>query len=113
MGMTENLLSTSQWIITLLLFLVILVRAVRSIDWPAFRKDNALQPNWLHLPVGYHGRASSVVPSGAPVVRPAGQLMVDKTDPSKGSLHAPCRLLDFELEMGVFVGGKANARGAS
>jgi uncharacterized membrane protein len=43
MGMTENLLSTSQWIITLLLFLVILVRAVRSIDWQAFRKDNSLQ----------------------------------------------------------------------
>ena len=41
MGMTENLLSTSQWIITLLLFLVILVRALRSIDWQAFCKDNA------------------------------------------------------------------------
>ena len=47
MGMTENLLSTSQWIITLLLFLVILVRAVRSIDWPAFRKDNALQHSFF------------------------------------------------------------------
>ena len=47
MGMTENLLSTSQWIITLLLFLVILVRAVRSIDWPALRKDNALQPSFF------------------------------------------------------------------
>ena len=47
MGMTENLLSTSQWIITLLLFLVILVRAVRSIDWPALRKDNALQHSFF------------------------------------------------------------------
>jgi uncharacterized membrane protein len=47
MGMTENLLTTSQWIITLLLFLVILVRALRSIDWQAFRKDNALQHSFF------------------------------------------------------------------
>ncbi|PPI83748.1 hypothetical protein KEHDKFFH_13125 [Marinobacter maroccanus] len=47
MGMTENLLSTSQWIITLLLFLVILVRALHSIDWQAFRKDNALQHSFF------------------------------------------------------------------
>lgn len=43
-------------------------------------KENALQPNWLHLPVGYHGRASSVVVSGTPVVRPQGQLQADSTD---------------------------------
>ncbi|MBU2954981.1 energy-coupling factor ABC transporter permease [Marinobacter sp. F3R08] len=47
MGMTENLLSTSQWIITLLLFLVILVHALRSIDWQAFRKDNSLQHSFF------------------------------------------------------------------
>ncbi|WP_372994929.1 energy-coupling factor ABC transporter permease [Marinobacter sp.] len=47
MGMTENLLSTSQWLITLLVFLVILVQAVRSIDWQAFRKDNALQHSFF------------------------------------------------------------------
>lgn len=47
MGMTENLLSTSQWIITLLLFLVILARALRSIDWQAFGKDNALQHSFF------------------------------------------------------------------
>ena len=70
-------------------------------------KGNELQPNWLHLPVGYHGRASSVVVSGTPVVRPKGQLQLDKTDPTKGTEHAPCRLLDFELEMGFFVGGAA------
>ena len=70
-------------------------------------KDNALQPNWLHLPVGYHGRASSVVVSGTPVVRPKGQLQLDKADASKGTEHAACRLLDFELEMGFFVGGPA------
>ncbi len=43
-------------------------------------KENALQPNWLHLPVGYHGRASSVVVSGTPVVRPQGQLQADAAD---------------------------------
>ena len=74
-------------------------------------KDNALQPNWLHLPVGYHGRASSVVVSGTPVTRPKGQLQLDKTDPTKGTEHAPCRLLDFELEMGCFLGGAPNALG--
>ena len=74
-------------------------------------RDNALQPNWLHLPVGYHGRASSVVPSGTPVIRPMGQLQLDKADPTKGSEHAPCRLLDFELEMAFFVGGPPNAVG--
>ena len=62
-------------------------------------KGNELMPNWLHLPVGYHGRASSVVVSGTPVVRPKGQLQLDKADPTKGTEHAPCRLLDFELEM--------------
>lgn len=47
MGMTENLLSTSQWLATLLLFLVILARALRSIDWQAFRGDNALQHSFF------------------------------------------------------------------
>ena len=55
-------------------------------------KGNELQPNWLHLPVGYHGRASSVVPSGTPVVRPRGQLQLDKADPTKGTEHAPCKV---------------------
>eukprot|EP00928_Gymnodinium_smaydae_P059597 TRINITY_DN4298_c0_g1_i5.p1 TRINITY_DN4298_c0_g1~~TRINITY_DN4298_c0_g1_i5.p1 ORF type:complete len:707 (-),score=73.38 TRINITY_DN4298_c0_g1_i5:148-2268(-) len=68
-------------------------------------KDNALQPNWLHLPVGYHGRASSVVPSGTPIVRPRGQLQADNDDPLNGSTYGPSRLLDIELEMGLFVGG--------
>jgi fumarylacetoacetase len=72
-------------------------------------KDNALQPNWLHLPVGYHGRASSVVLSGTDVVRPCGQIQLDKTDPTKGTEHIPCRLFDFELEMGFFVGGEVRA----
>jgi len=68
-------------------------------------KDNALQPNWLHLPVGYHGRASSVVVSGTPIVRPRGQLQADNEDPWKGSVYGPSRLLDIELEVGAFVGG--------
>lgn len=50
-------------------------------------KDNALQPNWLHLPVGYHGRASSVVVSGTPVVRPSGQLQADANDDVRGTSH--------------------------
>lgn len=73
--------------------------------------DNALQPNWLHLPVGYHGRASSVVVSGTDVVRPCGQLQADREDPKKGSTHGPCQLLDFELEVACFVGGPANPLG--
>lgn len=62
--------------------------------------DNALLPNWLHLPVGYHGRASSVVVSGTEVRRPQGQ-----TKPGDGPpVFGPCRLLDFELELGFFTG---------
>lgn len=64
-------------------------------------QDNALMPNWLHLPVAYHGRASSVILSGADVVRPHGQTTRgDETTPTFG----PSRLMDFELEMGFFVG---------
>lgn len=73
--------------------------------------ENALQPNWLHLPVGYHGRSSSVVISGTDVIRPNGQLQADAADPKKGSTFGACRLLDFELEMGVFLGGKGNTLG--
>ncbi len=64
-------------------------------------KDNALQPNWLHMPIGYNGRASTVVVSGTRVRRPRGQLKPPNVEaPSFG----PCRRLDFELEMGVVVG---------
>jgi len=63
--------------------------------------DNALMPNWLHLPVGYHGRSSSVVISGTPVRRPMGQT---KADDAVAPSFTPCRLLDFELEMAFFVG---------
>jgi len=64
-------------------------------------KDNALQPNWLHMPIGYNGRASTVVVSGTKVRRPRGQLKPpSEALPSFG----PCKRLDFELEMGVVVG---------
>lgn len=56
---------------------------------------NALLPNWLWLPVGYHGRASSIIISGEPVVRPKGQI---KPNPEEPPIFAPCRNLDFELE---------------
>ncbi|MCH2135821.1 MAG: fumarylacetoacetase [Phycisphaerales bacterium] len=66
-----------------------------------FRPDgDPLLPNYLHLPVGYHGRASSVVVSGTDIIRPHGQLKPDDGPPVFG----PCRLLDHELEFGAFVG---------
>ncbi|HMV28133.1 MAG TPA: fumarylacetoacetase [Anaerolineales bacterium] len=69
-------------------------------------KENALMPNWLHLPVGYHGRASSVVLSGTDVIRPRGQVK-----PKDAPLDfVASRQLDFELEMGFFV-GKGNDLG--
>jgi fumarylacetoacetase len=64
-------------------------------------KENALMPNWLHLPVAYHGRASSVVVSGTDLRRPCGQT---KADDQEGPSFGPSRLLDFELEMGFFTG---------
>ncbi len=57
--------------------------------------SNALLPNWLWIPVGYHGRASSVILSGQNIHRPKGQI---KPDPEKDPIYAPCRNLDFELE---------------
>jgi fumarylacetoacetase len=64
-------------------------------------KDNALQPNWLHMPIGYNGRASTVVVSGTKIRRPRGQL---KPPDAKLPSFGPCERLDFELEMGVVVG---------
>lgn len=64
-------------------------------------KENALMANWLHLPVAYHGRASSVVVSGTNLHRPVGQILPDDSD---SPILAPSRLLDFELEMGFFIG---------
>lgn len=58
--------------------------------------DNALMPNWVHLPVAYHGRASSIIPTDIPIHRPKGQ---QKPDDSDSPVFGPCKLLDFELEM--------------
>tara|TARA_B100001287_G_scaffold45737_1_gene34820 strand:+ start:4611 stop:5882 length:1272 start_codon:yes stop_codon:yes gene_type:complete len=61
---------------------------------------NALLPNWKHIPVGYHGRSSSIIPSGQPIHRPKGQ---QKQDNSDQPVFGPCKLLDFELEMGFIT----------
>ena len=58
--------------------------------------NNALLPNWKHIPVGYHGRASSIILSGVPIHRPKGQTRPNDDEPP---VFGPCRLLDFELEM--------------
>ncbi|XP_038158980.1 fumarylacetoacetase [Cyprinodon tularosa] len=65
-------------------------------------KENALMPNWLRLPVGYHGRASSLVVSGSAIRRPCGQMRPDQTKPP---VFGPSKQLDIELEMAFFVGG--------
>lgn len=72
-------------------------------------KDNALMPNWLHLPVGYHGRSSTVFVSGVDIHRPKGQTKADDAD---SPTYGPSRLLDFELEMG-FILGTGNEPGTS
>lgn len=59
--------------------------------------DNALLPNWKHIPVAYHGRSSSVIPSGQDIVRPKGQ---QKLDDNENPIFGASKLLDFELEMG-------------
>ena len=69
--------------------------------------DNALFPNWRHIPVGYHGRASSIVVSGTPLHRPKGQMIPND---AKQPVYGPCKLLDFELEM-AFIVGKENGLG--
>jgi fumarylacetoacetase len=67
-----------------------------------FRPDNPLLPNYKYVPIGYHGRASSIVASGVPVRRPAGQ--------TQAATFGPTGALDYELEVGFFVGG-GNALG--
>ena len=72
-------------------------------------KDNALMPNWLHLPVGYHGRASSIVVSGTDIRRPKGQQMPAD---SESPVFGPSKLLDIELEM-AFITGQGKPLGQS
>ncbi|KAL7810008.1 Fumarylacetoacetase [Trichoderma aethiopicum] len=72
--------------------------------------DNALQPNYTHLPVGYHGRSSSIVVSGTPIRRPRGQILPNPAATPKQPTTVPCRRLDFELELGCFI-SKPNEMG--
>jgi fumarylacetoacetase len=66
-----------------------------------FRPENPLLPNYKFVPIGYHGRASSIVPSGTPIRRPSGQT---KDDAAPAPSFGPCKSLDYELEVGLFVG---------
>ncbi|MDO5768882.1 MAG: fumarylacetoacetase [Psychrobacter sp.] len=68
---------------------------------------NALLPNWAEMPVGYNGRASTVVVSGTDIIRPSGQL---KPKADERPIFSPCRRLDFELETG-FIVGQSNQMG--
>lgn len=63
--------------------------------------ENALPPNWLHLPIAYHGRASSIVASGTDLHRPRGQT---KPEGAESPIFGPSQAVDFELEMGYFIG---------
>ena len=66
-----------------------------------FRPENPLLPNYKHVPIGYHGRASSIRPSGAPVRRPSGQR---KAPDAEAPTFGPSQRLDLELELGVWIG---------
>ena len=66
-----------------------------------FRPENPLLPNYKWLPVAYHGRASSLVPSGTPIRRPRGQV---RPDPNEAPVFAPTQRLDYEVEAGFFIG---------
>ncbi|MBA3785273.1 MAG: fumarylacetoacetase [Acidobacteria bacterium] len=66
-----------------------------------FRPDNPLLPNYKYVPIGYHGRASSIVISGTEITRPKGQ---NRSDAEKPPEYAACKNLDYEMEVGFFVG---------
>jgi fumarylacetoacetase len=74
--------------------------------------ERALQPNYTHLPIGYHGRASSIVVSGTPVYRPTGQILLGPVTDTNQPVTGPCRRLDIELELGCFI-AKPNELGES
>lgn len=73
-----------------------------------FRPDNPLQPNWVHIPVGYHGRSSTVVVDGTKIRRPRGQLK--KSKDIDEPIFSECKRLDYEVEIGVIL-GKSNEMG--
>lgn len=72
-----------------------------------FRPDNPLLPNYAHVPIGYHGRASSIVISGTDVRRPSGQQSPPDADPKAGPTFAPCKMLDYELELALIAGTRS------
>jgi fumarylacetoacetase len=72
-----------------------------------FRPDNPLLPNYKWIPIGYHGRSSSIVVSGHDIQRPLGQIMPQNAN---APVLSPCKRLDIELEMGIFI-GTGNAQG--
>lgn len=74
-----------------------------------FRPDNPLLPNYKYVPIGYHGRASSIVVSGTDIKRPHGQ---NRSDADAPPVFIPCKNLDYEMELGFFV-GKGNELGQS
>jgi fumarylacetoacetase len=74
-----------------------------------FRPDNPLLPNYKYIPIGYHGRASSIVTSGTPVTRPKGQ---NRSDADNPPVFIPCKNLDYEMEVGFFI-NKGNELGTS
>jgi fumarylacetoacetase len=67
-----------------------------------FRPEQPLLPNYKHLPIGYHGRASSIIPSGIPVIRPVGQSRPSATEDQPNFL--PTNALDYELELALYIG---------
>jgi fumarylacetoacetase len=74
-----------------------------------FRPDNPLLPNYKYVPIGYHGRASSIVISGTDIKRPKGQ---NRSDAEKPPVFIPAKNLDYEMELGFFV-GRGNELGSS
>ncbi len=74
------------------------------------RPDNPLLPNYKWVPIGYHGRSSSIVVSGTPVRRPSGQ--IDPSAPGQAPHFEPSKLLDYELEMGIFI-AEGNEQGSA
>jgi fumarylacetoacetase len=74
-----------------------------------FRPDNPLLPNYKYVPIGYHGRASSILISGTDITRPKGQ---NRSDAEKPPVFIPCKNLDYEMELGFFV-GQGNDLGSS
>src|SRR5258708_2284220 len=73
-----------------------------------FRPDNPLLPNYKYVPIGYHGRASSIVISGTAIQRPHGQI---KAPDAAAPIFGPTRSLDYELEVGMYI-GRGNPQGS-